>query len=109
MRRFMAVYCRANSSWTRMPGSREKTSAMSIRPGRGEPGVGPEQSAREGLRRLAGTRRRFAALPAADAVPAAGPLLAELQAALRALSPAARQRILDGPDVRGFLAETGTQ
>jgi len=81
---------------------------MSIGPRSGEPGVGAERTARKGLLSLAGARRRFAALPRADAVPAAGPLLEELQATLRAIVPPARHRILDGPDVRGFLAEAWT-
>ncbi len=64
--------------------------------------------ARLGLRRLRRARRRLAALPRADAVPRAVPVLDSLLATLRALPRPVRDRILVGPDIRGFLAEAET-
>jgi HEXXH motif-containing protein len=61
--------------------------------------------ARLGLRRLRRARRNLAALPRADAVPRAGPVLDDLLATLGALTGQVRDRILVGPDIRGFLAE----
>jgi HEXXH motif-containing protein len=64
--------------------------------------------ARIGLRRLRRSRRRLSSLPRIDAVPRAIPVLDGLLAALRALPRPVRERILIGPDVRGFLAEAET-
>ena len=60
------------------------------------------------LRRLRRTRRRLAALPRACSVRRAVPVLDSLLRTLRALPRPVRDRILVGPDVRGFLAEAET-
>ena len=64
--------------------------------------------ARLGLWRLRRTRRRLASLPRAASVRRAVPLLDGLLATLRALPRPVRDRILVGPDIRGFLAEAET-
>jgi len=60
------------------------------------------------LRRLRRARRACAGLHRPDAAPRARPVLDSLLATLRRLPRPARDRILVGPDVRGFLAEAET-
>ena len=64
--------------------------------------------ARLGLKRLRRARRRLLALPRTEAVPRAVPVLDSLLATLRDLPRPICDRILVGPDVRGFLAEVTT-
>jgi len=81
---------------------------MTIGPRTGDPHRDAVPMSRLTLRRIAAARRRFAALPRPDAVPAAASLLSALLASLRTLPRPVRDQVLAGPDIRGFLAEAGT-
>ncbi len=74
----------------------------------GSRGLLSSRLARRSAVRLGRVRRGLRAPALASGLQRAGPLLAGLAATLASLSPAARQRILLGPDVRGFLSEAET-
>jgi HEXXH motif-containing protein len=63
---------------------------------------------RLGLRRLRRTRRSLVALPRGGSARRAVPVLDGLLATLRTLPRPVRDRVLVGPDIRGFLAEAET-
>jgi HEXXH motif-containing protein len=75
------------------------------------PPVGPASARLDRLlaqicgRRLRRARRTLASPGLTRAVPGAAGLIGQVESTLRSLTPAIRQRLLTGPDLRGYLSE----